>query len=340
MKFKNWIKDLLSGAAIGFSMSVPGVSGGTMAVILGIYQKVIDSLSNILKHFLKSILTLLPIGLGIVIAMVPCIFLFNWAFDHFVFGIVSLFAGLIIGSFPGVLDEVKGEKITKGCIVALILAIILTIGLGVASVYFDNIFDIESHMQNPEPWFYPILIGAGILSSTALVVPGVSGSMLLLVLGFYAPLLQVEEDLIKHMFQEGFWQNLLLVGCFAVGCLIGIVLISKLMNYLLKRHHTITFFAIIGFIVGSTITLYFNTEIYGYYKIWTTEGMPWWAEVIIAVVLFVGALVITYKLVQYKRHKDKLALETTAAQIVDGTPKLEENQQEQAEQKEEEKITE
>ena len=113
MKIKNWLKSFLAGAAMGVASAIPGVSGGTIAVIVGIYQKLIDAINNLFKKFVSSFLTLLPIGLGVICAMVPCLLLFDLALEGFVFGIVSLFAGFIIGSFPDIVKEVSDEKPTK-----------------------------------------------------------------------------------------------------------------------------------------------------------------------------------------------------------------------------------
>ena len=301
MKVKNWFKSFFAGAAVGVASSVPGVSGGTIAVILGIFKTIVDSISNILKHFVKSFLTLLPILLGIIIAIIPCIFLFDWAFENFVFGIVSLFAGLIVGSFPGILDEVKSEKPRVKDFIVCACAMLIALALGICSVLFGDKINISSHFANPEWWFYLILIPVGMLAATALVIPGISGSMILLVLGFYAPLLGIATDAMKNIGGEHFWQNILMLAVFAVGVLIGILTIAKLLSYLLKNYHQITFYGIIGFIIGSTVTLYFNKEIYDYYQVWTTQGMPWWVELIIAIFLFGGGVVASYMLVRYKR---------------------------------------
>ena len=302
MKVKEWFKSFFAGAAVGVASSIPGVSGGTVAVILGIFKKIVDSIGNLFKNFLKSFLTLLPIILGIIVAVIPCIFLFDWAFENFVFGIVSLFAGLIVGSFPGILDEVKGEKVTPGCITACVITCLIALSLGVSSVLLGDKVSVASHLANPEWWFYLVLIPVGMLAACALVVPGISGSMILLVLGFYAPLLALATATMKNIGGENFWQNVLVLGIFGVGVLVGIFTIAKLMSFLLKKYHLVTFYGIIGFIVGSTITLYFNKEIYDYYQVWTTQGMPWWVELILAIVLFGGGMVGSYFLVKYKRN--------------------------------------
>ena len=298
MKKVEVLKDFGRGAAMGVAASIPGISGGTVAVILKVYQRIVDAIGSIFKKFGKSFLTLLPIALGVIFALVPCFFLFDWAFDYFAFGIVSVFAGLIVGSFPGVVDEIKDEKVTPIKIVVCVLALLFALGLGVGSVFVGDSLAIASHYAAPEWWFYLILVLVGIVAAIGLVVPGISGSMLLLVLGFYKPSLNAITDMLKG---QNALINLSVVGALGVGIIIGMFTIAKFMSFLLRRFHAITFYAIIGFIVGSTISLFYNYEIVGYYSHWGVDTLPIWAEVLISVVLFGGAIVGAYQIVRLGR---------------------------------------
>jgi putative membrane protein len=311
MKFKSWIKTFLAGMAMGVATAIPGVSGGTIAVITGIYQKLIEAVNNLFKQFVKSILTLLPILLGVIIAIIPCVLIFDKAFEGFVFGLVSLFAGLVIGSFPGILKEVKNKTVKPSYIFTAVITGIIALGLGVLSIVLNGTIDLSNMTLNPEWWFYLVVVIFGMLASVALIVPGISGSMLMLVIGFYKPLIELLSNLLKFE-SENILSSLGLVACFGVGVIIGFLLVSKLMGYLLNKHHDITFYAIIGFIVGSTIALYVNVDIYNYYLVWggaTIEGvspyLAWYIEVPIAIVLFIGGIIGAYFLVRYSNtHKE------------------------------------
>lgn len=300
MKIKNFLKKLLTGAAIGVASAIPGVSGGTIAVLLKCYDKIINSISNLFKKFKESFLYLAPILLGVVLAIIPCIYLFNKAFEGFVFGIVSLFAGLIIGSFPSLTKEVKNEKVKPIYILVLIFAFLIALSLGILSAILGDKIDISSHFSSPEWWFFLVLIPVGALASVALIIPGISGSMLLLVLGFYTPLLEYANKWAKEVL-NGNWSNILtaigILGCFAVGIIIGFFTIAKIMSFLLKKHRTGTFFGIFGFIIGSTLTLYFNNEILNYYKIWSSGNyvfIPMWLEILIGVLLMTLGILSSY----------------------------------------------
>lgn len=308
MKVKEWFKLFFSGAAMGVANSIPGVSGGTIAVILKIYQKLVDAISNLFKHFLKSLIVLLPIGLGIVAAMIPCFFLFEKALDYFAFGIISLFAGLIIGSFPGITDEVKGVKIRPIHVIICVLACVFAIALGVLSVVMH--LDVSAYLENPKWWVYIIVFLVGIVGSISLIVPGISGSMMMVVLGFYEPMIDTTTATLRSIFHwdTTFWINASILGTFFVGMIVGFLSIAKLMSFLLKKYHDTTFFGIIGFIIGSLVALFVNNQIWTYYTKWA-EGvyhLPIWLEITLGMLLLIGGTISSYMLIRYSRKHKQL----------------------------------
>lgn len=310
MKVKEWFKTLLAGVGIGVGSAIPGVSGGTIAVILKVYDKLLWAVSHIFKEFKKAVIYLLPILLGVVIALIPSIYLLDKALDGFVFAIVCLFTGFIIGSFPGVVDEVKGEKIKPSYIITLVITLIIALMLGIGSVLLKA--DATNLFINPSWWVYLVLIPIGVVASCALVVPGVSGSMVLLIIGVYDPLISSTVQTVIDCCFNGNFSNLGiqfgLLACFAIGVIVGFYFISKLMHYLLDKYHHITFYGIIGFIIGSTIALFYNYKIYSYYQVWMNGSyikIPMEIEIPVGIVLLVVALVGSYLLVRYKRKIDK-----------------------------------
>ena len=130
--------------------------------------------------------------------------------------------------------------------------------------------------------------------------------MLLLLMGFYAPLISYLTDTVKQCFQEHNWTNfgnlMGILGCFLVGVIIGFFVISKIMHYLLSKYHDYTFYSIIGFVLGSVPALFFNFKIYEYYQKWA-QGMvtPLYIEIPIGIVLLIGFTILSYMLVRYKR---------------------------------------
>ena len=312
MKF---LKRFLAGMGIGTGAAIPGVSGAAVAVIFGVYEDIIDAVNNFRKKFGYAILVLIPILLGIICAVIPCIYLFSLAFEHLMFVLICIFAGFLIGSFPSILDKVKGVKPDKFQILLVVTGCLFVITLGVLSVAFGDDMNIGGLFENINHnwWLYLVLIPVGVLAAVALTVPGLSGSLILLVIGFYRPLVDSVKgwaSLIVH----GNWSMvgplLGVIATFGLGCLIGVVLVSKVMTILLAKFHNNTFFVIIGFIIGSIAVLFFNYDIYNYYLCWAGYGfdninpvLPMYLEIPIGILVLISCMIGSYFLVKLERKK-------------------------------------
>ena len=126
---RGFLFDVLRGCAIGIAFIIPGFSGGSVAAILGIYEKLVGAIADIFKDFKKSLLTLLPIGIGMVVGIVSLLFPLGWALEAFPFPTVCLFVGLAIGGMPSITDELRGKiklRNVFACAVPLILALSLS----------------------------------------------------------------------------------------------------------------------------------------------------------------------------------------------------------------------
>ena len=318
MKVKEWFRRLIAGLAIGTGAAIPGVSGAAIAVIFRVYEDIIGAVNNFRKKFGWAITVLIPILIGILIAVAICIVLFHLAFRHLMFVLMCVFAGFLIGSFPGITDEVKNEKKDLNAWLFIGVGALFVIALGIASVVVGiNGITVATLFNDPVPWWlYLVLIPVGAVAAVALTVPGLSGSLILLILGFYRPLVDNAELWAKELVHGNFAHTLPLIGvigCFGIGCLIGVVVVSKIMNVLLKKHRKDTFFTIIGFISGSVFVLFFNYEIFTYYQAWAgqvVEGidqiMPMWLEMIIGFIVLAFCTFLSYLLVRYQRKKTQL----------------------------------
>ena len=311
---KKFFKRMFAGMAIGVGAAIPGVSGAAVALIFRIYEDLINAINSFRKHVKQSLIVLLPILLGIFLAVIPCIYLFSLAFEHLMFILISMFVGFLVGSFPTVTDEIKGLKPNKKFVTIFILAMLLVIGMGVGSVFLGPNINLDQQFNDMPVWLYFVLIPVGVLAAVALSVPGLSGSLILLVIGFYRPLVDHARgwggDILKHGDWSNFGKLVGMIGCFAVGCLIGVVLISKLMRMLLDKHHDGTYVAICGFIVGSIFALYFNFEIYNYYLNWAGQPhvgadinpiMPIYIEIPVGIVITALCAFGSYQIVRYQR---------------------------------------
>ncbi|MGN1372858.1 MAG: DUF368 domain-containing protein [Candidatus Coproplasma sp.] len=240
-KAKDFLIKMLKGGAIGLAMIIPGVSGGTLAVLLGIYDKIIGSISNLFKDFKASFLFLLPILLGAVLAFAALYYPLKLALQYAPFPTIMLFAGFMLGSTPDMIIGAKENGFKKFDVASILIPLAVVVGI----CFIPNMGNVD--LSSAMPWHgYVVLAVMGVLASCALVVPGISGSMLMLIFGYYEPLLGMISAL-----RTDFGHSLLVLAVFAVGLVVGFFTIAKLMKMLLNKFHRTTMWAIVGFVIGS-----------------------------------------------------------------------------------------
>ncbi len=292
---KNFFLDIVRGFGIGIAFIIPGFSGGSVAAILGIYEKLICAIADILTDFKNSVKTLLPVTVGMVVGIVSLLFPLSWALEAFPLPTVSLFVGLAIGGMPSITDKVKGKKVTAKNLIACIIPVIIVLSISFMPIGADkNLLELSIGG-------YALLFLIGILGSSALVIPGISGSMLLLILGYYNPIVNLATDHLLIGKDIGF--SILVLGVAALGIVIGFILISVIMKILFKKCPRGTYFAIIGFIIGSIPTIYISTAKEAGITLSTLPSSPlhWIA---CAALLIVG-FVLSYALVVYSRKQSE-----------------------------------
>lgn len=286
------IKDGLIGLAFGIGAIIPGIAGGTILLVAGAYKKVVNAVANLFsKYFFRNFIILLPFGIGALLAVAGLVIPLNLAMEYMAFAIVCLFAGLIIGSLPSVTDKVKTEPKKKVYIISFASFFILTALVGIFSVIFGTNSLINDLFDTVPPYLYFVLLGVGFISAAGLIVPGFSGSMLLLVICFYEPIL----SLFKF---ENIGTSFGLMAVFLVGALIGFVVFSKIMNHFLKAHRVGTYYASLGMIVGSLIAVFVNSKMFDYI---TKSGHFDLLDQILGPVLFLVGIAIGYLFVRFVR---------------------------------------
>ena len=247
---KGFLRDFLAGICIGVAFIIPGFSGGSVAAILGVYQKMINAVANVFKEMKKSIITLLPIGLGLVIGAGALLFPLGYLLSVFPLPTVSFFVGLAIGAIPSMTARVKGKPDSNN-IIALSIPLVLTLMISFIPGGADvNLFDISFGG-------YVLIFLVGMLGSCALVVPGISGSMLLLILGYYRPILNIFTE--HLLLFKDIWHSILVIGVCGAGMAAGFFIISVIMKKCFEKYPRGTYFAIIGFIIGSLPAVYIST---------------------------------------------------------------------------------
>lgn len=261
------IKSILKGAVIGIANIIPGVSGGTMAVSMGIYDKLIHCVTHLFKEFKKSVLFLLPIGIGAGIALVASSFGLEYLFNNHPIPTNLTFIGLILGGLPAIGKKVKGNKVNVGHIIAFLLFFAMVVGLALVGEAEGSAADLSFTFLNVLKLF-----GVGVIASATMVIPGVSGSMVLLVIGYYNPILETINAFIRSLVAfdiQGIFSGMGILVPFGIGVLVGIFAIAKLIEIVFAKFPLYAYWAIIGLIVASPFAIVLmNLGMFATFNIW------------------------------------------------------------------------
>ena len=247
------IKSILKGIVIGIANIIPGVSGGTMMVSMGIYDKLIHCITHLFSEFKKSVAFLFPIAIGMVIAIVGSSFGLEYLFAKFPIPTNLLFIGLIVGGLPAIWKNVKGSKIKVGHIIAFLLFFVVVAGLAIMGESEGKAADLTFNAINVIK-----LLGVGVVASATMVIPGVSGSMMLMLMGYYNPVLETITDFIRALVSfdmKGILQGCTVLNPFGIGIVVGIFAIAKLVEIIFEKFPLYAYWAIIGLIVASPVAI-------------------------------------------------------------------------------------
>ena len=269
---------VLKGFLFGIANIIPGVSGGTLAITLGIYQDLISAISHFFKNLKKNLELLIPLGIGMVIALLLGSKVITYSLEKFPLPTTLFFIGLIVGGIPLLTKKLKGKK-TKPLNLAVFL---LTFGI-VMIMTFLNTGENAVDLTNMTVVKFLLLILVGVIAAATMVIPGVSGSFVLMLLGFYIPVVGTVGNLTN--FSE-LGHNLLILAPFGIGVGLGIVGVAKLIEFLLKKYETPTYYGIIGFVTSSVLGLGI-----GLVGVETST-----LQVLAGLILFIIAFIVGYKL--------------------------------------------
>lgn len=255
----NHLIDILKGMVIGIANIIPGVSGGTMMVSMGIYDKIISSVTGLFKHLRESILTLLPYGIGMVIGIVGPAFIIKYLFAHYAFATSMAFIGLIMGGIPIIIKRISGKRLCTKNVIAFLVMFLVIIGLK-----FFGGSGSEVSLTSINPLLVIELFFVGVIAAATMVIPGVSGSMVLMLLGFYNPVLTAVTDFVSAL--AAFDMTILIhnIGIlmpFGIGVIIGIFAVAKLIELLIKKQECMTFSGILGLIIASPIVVLLEIDL-------------------------------------------------------------------------------
>lgn len=247
------VKNILKGMVIGIANVIPGVSGGTMMVAMGIYDKLIHCITHIFKEFKKSVLFLIPIAIGMGIAVIGGSLGIEMLFDKFPVQTNLLFIGLIVGGLPAIWKNVKGKSIRFGHILAFLAFFVLVVVMAFMGEQEGNAVDLSFNFVNVLKLF-----AVGVIAAATMVIPGVSGSMVLLLMGYYNPILTAINDFLRALTawdMDGILNGIGILMPFGIGVIVGVLAIAKLIEFIFNKFPLYAYWAIIGLIVASPIAI-------------------------------------------------------------------------------------
>lgn len=265
--------NFLIGIFIGCGAILPGVSGGVFCVIFGIYENLVNSIIYFFKDIKKNTLFLLPIGLGGIIGIVLFGNIIKYLFSTYKVQSCFVFIGLILGTIPALLKQASPNKCIQ---VKKIIPLFISFFFGIILIIIERHFNLGNYVSNiASNKLY--LIFAGFIMSIGIVVPGISNTIILMCLGVYSEYLTAISLL-----------NIRILLPMCIGILFGSILWLKIITILLHKYHEATFYAIIGFTLGSIFVLYpgFSFDFIG----------------LLSIILLIISTMISYKLSTYEEQ--------------------------------------
>lgn len=259
MKSLSFIKDIFKGICIGAGAILPGISSGVFCVILGIYDKLVNSVLNLFKDFKKNFLYLLPFGIGAFIGIVHFGNLLNFLYTSYPMQTKYSFIGLILASIPLMIKDVHKSRTCKKkyilyTIIAFLIGTIMVIleknNFSLSSIFgietnnmLDNFSGANIYANSLKTYLF--IAVCGFFMSIGIVVPGISSTLILMCFGIYAKYLEAVSSL-----------NILFLIPLGIGVCIGVIIFLKLIKFLFDEFYIQTFYSIIGLTLGSILVLY------------------------------------------------------------------------------------
>lgn len=254
----DWVVRLLKGILVGIGFITPGLSGGVLAVVFGIYEPLMRFMGNIREKFIKNMIYFIPVGIGGVIGIVAFSAVVDFAFSHYPGQFTWLFIGFIAGTFPSLLKTSGKEGRKWGHWVLLGLFAVGTVFL---MRWMENIRTVQLTPSFATWVLSGALIGLGV------VVPGMSPSNFLIYLGLYQPMAAGIRSL-----------DLGVALPLVLGAVVCVLLFARLISWLFKKFYPVVYHIILGIVIGSTIAI-------------IPDGITGWSLVVCAVLFVVGGLI-------------------------------------------------
>lgn len=276
---------VIKGFIMGIANIIPGVSGGTLAMTLGIYEQFISSISHLFSKLKENLKFLIPVALGMVLAIVTLSRVIDYSFKHFPLPTMLFFVGLVLGGIPMIYSKIKDEKKTKPSnTITFLIPFAIVIFMSVIGMFATGMGEVN--LGNLNFFGFIILFLVGMIAAGTMVIPGVSGSLVLMLLGYYYPVLGLIKAITKF---ENLAHNILVAGVFGMGIIVGIVAISKIIEFLFSKYEKKFYFGVFGFILASAPAIILS----GIQEISIIFTIP---QIIASIVLLIIGFIVSYKL--------------------------------------------
>lgn len=249
------IKLFLEGFIIGIGKIIPGVSGAMFAMMFGVYEKSLYIISNLKTEFKKNIKFILILGISVVLAIILGSNIIKKCLDNYYLFTMMLFIGMMCGGIKPLFNNIKGEKFKLNNLITALIVVTILVILSVIE------FKPNDGTLDKTPLTFIILIFSGFLDALATVVPGICGTALLMILGYYDTVITSLGDIFNI---SNIGHNAFVLIPFLIGMIIGIFIISIVVNYLFKHHKVKTYYSIIGFAITSILILLIDVFKYTY----------------------------------------------------------------------------
>ncbi len=298
------VKDLLVsifvGFSIGLSVIIPGISGSSIAIIMKVYDKLMYSFSNIFKKFKSCIIFLIPIGIGILLGFLIGLIIVKILLEAFPFITICFFVGLMVGTYPILFKEIKGNRFDLKKTLLFISGIIVPIVITVLSL----VIGIDNSLAGLNLGHYMLFLVLGILISLTQLIPGLSATVLLMMFGYYKALM---DGIGRELFSN--FGLIMVYVILLVGFVIGTLLFSKIINKLLENARIKFFFVICGLSIGSVFAVFLGNDCMDIYKGWTNATMV--SDILIGFAFLLVGFAISFALYIYDKKRESLGKNDT-----------------------------
>ncbi len=297
----SWLKSFVLGIFLGLAIIIPGISGSTIAIIFGLYASLLFAFGNILKKFKKCFTFLLPIFLGMIVGVIIGFFLIKKLLDILPFAMIGLFGGLMCGAFPAVKDKIQDTQLSKKHYLLIFIGILIPLIISLVSIILTQSESTSVATLGNPSWKFIILgLPVGYVVAITQVVPGLSATAFLMVIGWF--------KLLFNTISLSYWQTypmiFMLYGTMIIGFVIGIITFSKLLTHLFSKMYKTLYLIIIGLSIGSILSMFFNSDTMAIYQTWQQNGIDV-LDLILAIVLFILGIFTSYYLVLKQRKHDQ-----------------------------------